>query len=242
MIASNRNRIRKIFIPGAFFFLASIAVSIHSMAAEILLTPPGLRPVRDPSLVIPADYNYANRSMTLLAYRDASGNPTSGWSVKFFATRRFASDRNARIFFRNSDLRQSESKVIVGHQGAFRFWPVGTRMIIEIYEGNALQKENDKLIGSCHGFISRALCSSLFSTHFFRRFTAPWARKYRRVKVLVLPGSGPISQPVWDLVWFIWFWCVGSNSGRCGNHHLGGTDCCHFWSVCKSSASPPLRC
>jgi len=84
--------------------------------------------------------------MTLLAYRDASGNPTSGWSVKFFATRRFASDRNARIFFRNSDLRQSESKVIVGHQGAFRFWPVGTRMIIEIYEGNALQKENDKLI------------------------------------------------------------------------------------------------
>jgi len=38
------------------------------------------------------------------------------------------------------------SKVKVGHQGAFRFWPVGTRMIIEIYEGNALQKENDKLI------------------------------------------------------------------------------------------------
>ena len=146
MIASNRNRTRKMFIPGAFFFLASIAVSIHSMAAEILLTPPGLRPVRDPSLVIPADYTYTNRSMTLPAYRDASGNPASGWSVKFVATRRFSSNRSAWIFFRHSDLRQSESKLIVGHQGAFRFWPVGTRMIIEIYEGNALQKENDKLI------------------------------------------------------------------------------------------------
>ena len=146
MIKSNQNRIRNMFIPGAFFFLASIAVSIHSMAAEILLTPPGLRPVRDPSLVIPADYTYTNRSMTLPAYRDTSGNPGSGWSVKFVATRRFASNRSAWIFFRNSDLRQSVSKVKVGHQGAFRFWPVGTRMIIEIYEGNALQKENDKLI------------------------------------------------------------------------------------------------
>jgi hypothetical protein len=146
MIASNQNRIRKMFIPGAFFFLASIAVSIHSMAAEILLTPPGLRPVRDPFLVIPADYNYANRSIKLPAYRDDSGNPASGWSVKFVATRRFASNRSAWIYFRNSDLQQSVSKRKAGHQGNFRFWPVGTRIVIEIYKGNAFQKENDKLI------------------------------------------------------------------------------------------------
>jgi hypothetical protein len=146
MIVPNQNRIRKMFIPGAFFFLAAIAVSIHSMAAEILLTPPGLRPIRDPSLVIPADYNYANRSIKLPAYRDASGNPASGWSVKFVATRRFASNRSAWIYFRDSDLRQSVAKRTEGHQGAFRFWPVGTGIIIEIYKGNAFQKENDKLI------------------------------------------------------------------------------------------------
>jgi hypothetical protein len=146
MIVPNQNRIRKTLIPGAFFFLAAIAVSIHSMAAEIFLTPPGLRPIRDPSLVIPADYNYANRPMKLPAYRDAAGNPASGWSVKFVATRRFASNRSAWIYFRNSDLRQSVAKRKEGHQGAFRFWPVGTGIIIEIYKGNAFQKENDKLI------------------------------------------------------------------------------------------------
>ena len=146
MIASNQNRIRKLLIPGAFFFLASIAVSIHSMAAEILLTPPGLRSVRDPSLVIPADYNYANRSIKLPAYRDAFGNPASGWSLKYVATRRFASNRSAWIYFRNSDLQQSVAKRKQGDQGAFRFWPVGTRIIIEIYKGNAIQKENDQLI------------------------------------------------------------------------------------------------
>ena len=146
MMVSNQNRIRKIFIPGAFFFLASIAVSIHSMEAEILLSPPGLRLIKDPSLVIPADYNYANRSMKLPAYRDASGNPASGWSVKFVATRRFASNRSAWIFFRNSDLRRSISKRKEGEQGVFRFWPVETRIIIEIYKGNAFQKENDRLI------------------------------------------------------------------------------------------------
>ena len=146
MIVSNQNRIRKILIPGAFFFLALIAVSIHSMAAEILLSPLGLRPIRDPSLVIPADFNYSNRLIKLPAYRDASGNPASGWSLKFVDTRRFASDQSAWIFFRNSDLRRSVSKRQAGGQGAFRFWPVGTTIIIEIYKGNAFQKENDKLI------------------------------------------------------------------------------------------------
>ena len=119
MIELNTKCIRKLFIPGAFFFLVSIVVSTHSMAAEILLTPPGLRPVKDPSLVIPADYNYANRSMKLPAYREASGNPASGWSVKFVATRRFASNRSAWIFFRNSDLRRSISKRKEGEQGGF---------------------------------------------------------------------------------------------------------------------------
>ena len=146
IIELNMKCIRKLFIPGAFFFIASLAVSIHSMEAEILLSPPGLRLIRDPSLVIPADFNYSNRLIKLPAYRDVSGKPASGWSAKFVDTRRFASDQSAWIFFRNSDLNRSVSKRELSDQGAFRFWPVGTRIIIEIYKGNAFEKENLKLI------------------------------------------------------------------------------------------------
>jgi len=146
MMESNQNRIRKMLIPGAFFFWVLIAVSIHSMEAEVLLTPPGLRLIRNPYLVIPADFNYSNRLIKLPAYRDAPGNPAGGWSAKFVDTRRFASDQSAWIFFRNSDLQQSVSRRKEGKRGAFRFWPVGTTIVIETYKGDALQKENDKLI------------------------------------------------------------------------------------------------
>ena len=146
MIELKSKCIRKLILPGAFFFLASIAVSIHSIAAEILLSPPGLRLIKDPSIVIPADFNYPNRSLLLPAYRNPTGRPADGWSAKFVDTRRFASDRSAWVFFRDSDLLRSVSRRIEGKQDAFRFWPVGTTMIIEIYKGNAPQKENEKLI------------------------------------------------------------------------------------------------
>ncbi len=146
MIELKHNCIRKLLIPGAFFFLVSIAVALHSGAAEILLSPPGLRLIKDPSLVIPADFTYSNRLMPLPAYRNLSGKPTKGWSAKFVDTRRFASDRSAWIYFRNADLQRSVSKQLKRKHGTFRFWPVGTTMIIEIYKGNAAQKENNKLI------------------------------------------------------------------------------------------------
>ena len=146
MIKLSPNRILKILILGALFFLVAIAVSIHSIEAEILLSPPGLRLIRDPSLVIPADLHYANQLITLPVYRDISGNPEKGWSGKYVDTRRFASNQSAWIFFRNSDLQRSVSQKKEDGQGAFRFWPVGTTIIIEIYKGNAFQKEKDKLI------------------------------------------------------------------------------------------------
>jgi hypothetical protein len=146
MIELSPNRIRKILILGALFFLVAITVSIHSMEAEILLSPPGLRLIRDPSLVIPADFHYANRLINLPVYRDISGKPEKGWSGKYVDTRRFASDQSAWIFSRDSDLQRSESQPQEGGQGAFRFWPVGTIIIIEIYKGSAFQKEKDKLI------------------------------------------------------------------------------------------------
>ena len=146
MIELKSRCIRKLIFPGAFFLLTWIAVSIHSIAAEIFLSPPGLRLIKDPSLVIPADFNYSNRLLPLPAYRNPSGKPADGWSAKFIGTRRFASDRSAWIFFRDSDLLGSVSRRIEGKPDAFRFWPVGTTMIIEIYKGSALQKENAKLI------------------------------------------------------------------------------------------------
>lgn len=142
----NQNRIRKLSIPGAFFFWALLTFSVYSMEAQVLLTPPGLRPVKDPVLVIPAGYRYPNQPITLPAYRDVSGKPAGGWSDKFVDTRRFASDQSAWIYFRNSDLQQSVSVEREGANRSLHFWPVGTTMVIESYKGNAFHKKNDALM------------------------------------------------------------------------------------------------
>ena len=131
MIKFKRSRIRKFLIPGAFFLLASITISVYSLAEEVLLTPPGLRPVKAPSLP---------------AYRDASGNPADGWSGKYINTRRFVSNQSAWIYFRSSDFQRS---VVTGKstdKGDFRFWPVGTILVIESYKGNAFQSTKDQLV------------------------------------------------------------------------------------------------
>ncbi len=142
----NQNRIRKLSIPGAFFFWALLTFSVYSMEAQVLLTPPGLRPVKDPVLVIPAGYRYPNQPITLPAYRDVSGKPAGGWSDKFVDTRRFASDQSAWIYFRNSYLQQSVSVEREGANRSLHFWPVGTIMVIESYKGNAFHKKNDALM------------------------------------------------------------------------------------------------
>lgn len=126
-------------------FIVLIAISIHPMETEILLVPPGLRLIEDPSITLPADYHYANRLTPLPDYRDGTGNPKSGWAARFITTRRFASDQSAWIFFRMSDLQRSVSLPNKGTQAAFRFWPVATTMIIEIYQGDALQKGHENL-------------------------------------------------------------------------------------------------
>ena len=146
MIKLNQNRNRKLLIPGAFFFLALMAVSINSLAEDVFLTPPGLRPVKDPSLVIPTDHRYPNKLIKLPAYRDGAGNPANGWSAKYVNTRRFVSNQSAWVYFRNSDLQRSVSTGKDADKGAFRFWPVGTTLVVESYQRNALKRKNDKLI------------------------------------------------------------------------------------------------
>ena len=88
----NRKKISKLALSGTFLFLASIAFSIHSEESEIYLSPPGMRLIKEPSLVIPADHNYANRSMPLPVYRDSSGNPATGWSDKYIFGMSICSD------------------------------------------------------------------------------------------------------------------------------------------------------
>jgi hypothetical protein len=146
MIKFSQNRIRQDSLSGAFFFLVLMAVSIPLLAEEIFLTPPGLRPVKDPTLVIPADHRYPNKLIKLPAYRDAGGEPADGWSAKFVATRRFVSNQSAWIYFRRSDLQQSVSIEREEAIRSLRFWPVGTTMVIESYQGNAFHKKKAALI------------------------------------------------------------------------------------------------
>lgn len=146
MIKPSQNRIRKFVIAGAFFFLAVMAGSINSRAEDVFLTPPGLRPVKDPTLVIPTDYRYPNKLIKLPAYRDGAGNLADGWSNKFVDTRRFVSNQSAWIYFRSSDLQRSVATGKDADKGVFRFWPVGTTLVIESYKGYALQRRKDKLV------------------------------------------------------------------------------------------------
>lgn len=141
-----RYRIRKIIIPGVFLFWASIAGPGGPVETENLLTPPGLRPVKDPSIVIPTDYHYPNRPFQLPAFRDAAGNTAPGWSALFVETRRFASNQSAWIYYRNSDLKDSISLLNEKGLSRYRFWPPDTTLIIEMYKGNALLKKNRHLI------------------------------------------------------------------------------------------------
>jgi hypothetical protein len=146
MIKFNQNRIRKLFIPVAFFFFTLVAYSVYSMEGQVQLTPPGIRPLKNPALVIPTDYRYSNKSIKLPAYRDNSGNPADGWSRKYVDIRRFVSNQSAWIYFRISDLTQSISIKTEALGRSLRFWPIGTTLVIESYGGNALDNKSGNLI------------------------------------------------------------------------------------------------
>jgi hypothetical protein len=146
MLNFYQNRMRIILIPGAIICMVLAVLSIPYGAEDIFLSPPGLRPLKDPALVIPADYRYPNASIRLPAYRDAGGNPTDGWSGKYVSTRRFVSNQSAWIYYRNSDLHQSAVNGNSTDKDVFRFWPVGAIIVIESYKGNAFQATKDQLV------------------------------------------------------------------------------------------------
>ena len=142
----SQRRIRNFILPGALLFGALLAASVFSMEAQILLTPPGLRPVRNPSIVVPAGYRYPNRSLKLPVYRDAAGNPADGWSDRFVETRRFVSNQSAWIYWRRTDLQRSVTSATKAPDRTFRFWPPEATLVVESYRGNAIDKKRGALM------------------------------------------------------------------------------------------------
>ena len=130
------------FLAGAFLFFALLTASLHSKEAEVRLAPPGMRPISKPTLVIPADFSYPNRPIALPDYCDESGKPAAGWSSKYIATRRFASDQSAWIYYRISDLKNLIERHKVGSGTDLRIWPGGATLVIEIFKGHASLRKN----------------------------------------------------------------------------------------------------
>ena len=138
-------------IPG--FFIGFILTGILSAAAVSqaadsgsLLKPPGLRPVKDPSAVIPADHSYSNRQLPLPLYRTASGAPLEGWSRESIKTRRFSSDQSAWLYYRQSDLKQTLVIKTSGLPGSMRIWPSGATLVLEGCKGDVERSDDHRLL------------------------------------------------------------------------------------------------
>jgi hypothetical protein len=117
--------------------LLGIIITLQGKAeeVEVFLKPPGLRLVKDPSLIIPALYQYSNKHLVLPDYRDSSGKLAEGWATEVIKTRRFSSDQSACIFFRISDLANTKVFQLANAVSDMRIWPVGTVIVLEIYKG-----------------------------------------------------------------------------------------------------------
>jgi len=79
-------------------------------------------------------------------YRNASGKPAQGWASKTVETRRFSSDQSALIYYRVSDLAQSDDIKTSDASKTFRIWPAGTIIILETYKGSVNSPNSAKLI------------------------------------------------------------------------------------------------
>ena len=137
MLRNHRNCTRILFLAGAFLYWTALAAIVYSSEAGVQLTPPGLRPINKPAIVIPADFSYLNRPIPLPNYCDEAGNPAAGWSHKYIDTRRFASDQSAWIYYRPSDLKGMVVRKLGGLGSTLQIWPSGATLVIEIFKGHA---------------------------------------------------------------------------------------------------------
>jgi hypothetical protein len=134
--------------------------------SDWLLKPPGLRPVGDPTIVVPATHHYLNRKLELTQYRNASGTPLQGWSRAFIKTRRFSSNQSAWVFYRQSDLIRTKVVKNTGMPASLRIWPVGATLILEGYKGDASRPGDAKLM-EIEVMTKRAPASKSASETFF---------------------------------------------------------------------------
>ena len=139
---------------------------LYSTDSDWLLRPPGLRPLKAPATVIPATHRYVNRKLELPPYRSSAGTPLKGWSRKFIETRRFSSDQSAWVFYRQSDVAQTEMVKDTGRTASLRIWPVGATLILEGYKGDALRPGGGKLL-EIELMVKRAPASGSAADPFF---------------------------------------------------------------------------
>ncbi len=116
------------------------------MMREVHLKPPGLRPTKDPSIVIPTDQLYVHQPPNLPKYSKAFGKPARGWACETVETRRFSSDQSALIYYRTSDLATSHTINTSTITKTLRIWQQGTIIILESYKGNISSPGSVKLV------------------------------------------------------------------------------------------------
>lgn len=113
--------------------------------SPIYLSPPGLRSIKDPSIIVPAVHRYLNQPPAKPVYRNASGILAKGWAMKYVDTRRFSSDQSAWIYYRISDFEDSKTAESAWSSLPLRIWPAGTIIVLESYRGNAVDKNSARL-------------------------------------------------------------------------------------------------
>jgi hypothetical protein len=118
---------RTFFLLFAFILLFSVSCRLKD--SPVYLSPPGLRYVKDPSVVIPAVDQYVNHP----------------WTMRYVNTRRFSSDKSAWVYCRISDLDLSHTMLSSRGSFSFRIWPVDTTLVLESYEGDAAPRKKAKL-------------------------------------------------------------------------------------------------
>ncbi len=121
-------------------------VASQSADSSAFLKPPGLRLVKDPSVVIPDAHHYLNRKLQLPRYRGASGAPLKGWWRELIKTRRFSSDQSAWVYYRRSDLKKALVIKTSGLPGSMRIWPAGATLILEGYKGDVGRFDDQRLL------------------------------------------------------------------------------------------------
>lgn len=140
-----RNRLWGNFALWAFVVVLFLYPSSGSLQeAPVYLSPPGLRAAEDPTIVIPATHQYVNRPPAIPMYRKGYGAVAEGWTHKYIHTRRFSSDRSAWVYYQVSDLERSIQKHSSSGPLPLRIWPVGTTIVLESYQGDAIEPSSAK--------------------------------------------------------------------------------------------------